>query len=296
MSAHALPRHDAGAMRPARMLADFLRDGALVVDGFVDPGRCDELVRHARALASAHAGSDRPVFSTRTHAHAAERAFVESAAKVHAFQEEEATDADGRLRVDPARAVNKIGHALHDLHPAFAALSRGPTFERMLRLLGLADPLLIQSMLIYKQPGIGGEVRWHQDATFLNTEPITVTGLWLALEDATLDNGCLWLRPGAHRGPLRALFADTGAGLALETLDEDPWPAGEGMPIEAPAGTLVALHGLAPHRSDWNRSDRSRVAYALHAVDRRARYPASNWLQRPARLPARGYEVRTAMG
>ncbi len=292
MSARALPRHQAGAMRPARMLADFLRDGALVVERFIDPGRCADLTRHAEALARTLASADQPVFSTRTHAHSGERTFVESAAAVHVFHEEEAVDEDGRLRVEPARAVNKIGHALHDLDPLFAALSRAPALERMLRLLGLADPLLIQSMLIYKQPGIGGEVRWHQDATFLNTDPITVTGLWLALEDATVDNGCLWLRPGAHRGPLRALFADDGEGLALETLDARPWPAGDAVPVEAPAGTLIALHGLAPHRSDANRSSGSRVAYALHAVDRQARYPASNWLQRPADRPARGFEAR----
>ena len=54
-----------------------------------------------------------------------------------------------------------------------------------------------------QQPRIGGEVVWHQDASFLITAPHSVVGFWWALEDATRDNGCLWVEPGGHRGPLR---------------------------------------------------------------------------------------------
>ena len=60
---------------------------------------------------------------------------------------------------------------------------------------------------IFKQPGVGGSVTSHQDATFLRTEPEqTVVGLWLALDDATVDNGCLWLRNRSHFEPLRRVF------------------------------------------------------------------------------------------
>ena len=77
--------------------------------------------------------------------------------------------------------------------------------------LGLADALVLQSMYIFKQPGIGGEVGCHQDATFLYTDPMTVTGFWFAIEDATLENGCLWAAPGGHRhGGLRQVFKRAG--------------------------------------------------------------------------------------
>ncbi len=66
------------------------------------------------------------------------------------------------------------------------------------------------TMYIFKQPGIGGEVRWHQDATFFDSDPVTVTTFWFALEDATVDNGCLWADPGGHRGPLRERFLRDG--------------------------------------------------------------------------------------
>ncbi|KAI3738378.1 hypothetical protein L2E82_28407 [Cichorium intybus] len=64
----------------------------------------------------------------------------------------------------------------------------------ILHSLGYKRPVIIQSMYILKQPGIGGEVVPHQDNSFLYTEPQTCTGLWLALEDATIVNGCLCTR------------------------------------------------------------------------------------------------------
>jgi phytanoyl-CoA hydroxylase len=71
-------------------------------------------------------------------------------------------------------------------------------------------------MYIFKQPGIGGEVRWHQDATYFDTDPISVTTFWFALEDATLDNGCMWAEPGGHRGPMRERFLRNGDELRME--------------------------------------------------------------------------------
>ncbi len=99
-------------------------------------------------------------------------------------------------------------------------------------------------MYIFKQPLIGGEVGCHQDATFLYTDPMTVTGFWFAIEDATLDNGCLWAAPGGHRGPLRQVFKRnaTNDGTVFEPLDDTPLPA------PPPAGdTLGAARGAGRH-------------------------------------------------
>ena len=73
-----------------------------------------------------------------------------------------------------------------------------------------------------------------------------------------------------------------------DELDASPWPAEEPVAIEVRRGTLVVLHGLLPHASSANRSDRPRHAYALHLIDRRAAYSADNWLQRP-NFPLRGF-------
>ncbi|MBL8328493.1 MAG: phytanoyl-CoA dioxygenase family protein, partial [Rubrivivax sp.] len=230
---------------------------------------------------------------TRDRARLADAALIASAAEVRCFFEEEAVDAEGRLQVDRRRAINKIGHALHDRDPVFDRFSRDPRLAALVHELGLAEPQLWQSMLIFKQPRIGGEVTWHQDASFLATEPQSVLGLWFALEDASLDNGCLWVEPGGHRGPLRERFVrdeHEPDRLRMEALDATPWPdTAHARPLPVPAGTLVVLHGLLPHYSAPNRSPVSRMAYTLHVTDGRARYDARNWLQRGPSQPVRGF-------
>ena len=149
-------------------------------------------------------------------------------------------------------------------------------------------------MYIFKQPHIGGEVGCHQDATFLYTEPLSVVGFWFAIEDATLENGCLWVQPGGHRGPLRQRFERAGTTErrrhAVRAARRHA-AAGTARQVSCrsrrPAGTLVVLDGLLPHWSDVNRSATSRHAYSLHCIEGAARYPASNWLQRPASMPLR---------
>ena len=147
-------------------------------------------------------------------------------------------------------------------------------------------------MIIVKPPRIGGEVTCHQDSTFLFTEPESCIGFWFALEDATLENGCLWAIPGAHHGSLKARFRERDGALITETLDPTPWPTDQKIPLEAPAGTLVVLHGRLPHLSEANRSPASRFAYTLHLIDGTARYAPDNWLRRAPDMPLRGFNAR----
>jgi phytanoyl-CoA hydroxylase len=264
-------------------LGSYARDGFLVVKDFLSVADCDALqARAAELVAGFDPGPARTIFSTRDQGHASDAYFQESGGAIRFFFEEEATDQP------PARALNKIGHALHDLDPVFERVSRLPAIAALARALGMSRPLPLQSMYLFKQPRIGGEVAWHQDATYLYTEPSTVTGLWIALDDADRDNGCLIALPGGHRGPLRQRFRRAGARLVTETLDGTPWPDVPPVALEAPRGTLVVLHGMLPHASAPNRSDRPRHAYALHLIDGAAKYASDNWLQRPT-LPLRGF-------
>ncbi len=264
-------------------LAAYQRDGYLVLPDFLSPADCDALqARAAELVEGFDPGPVRTAFSTRDQGHAKARYFRESGEAIRFFFEEEATDQPAAL------ALNKIGHALHDLDPVFDKISRQPKVAALARDLGLAEPLLLQSMYLFKQPQIGGEVGWHQDATYLHTVPSTVTGLWIALDDADRDNGCLMALRGAHRGPLRQRFHEKDDELITSTLDPAPWPATEPVALEARRGTLVVLHGLLPHASAPNRSDRPRAAYSLHLIDGRAEYSPDNWLQRPD-LPLRGF-------
>jgi phytanoyl-CoA hydroxylase len=132
--------------------------------------------------------------------------FLRSATRVHGFLEAEAIDEHGSLRVPRAYALNKLGHALHDHLPAFNKLARSAITRAAFTAGGFSEAEIDQSMVIFKPPHIGGDVQWHQDATYLRTTPSRVLGVWFALEDATKENGCLWMAPGQHRSPLRERY------------------------------------------------------------------------------------------
>jgi phytanoyl-CoA hydroxylase len=271
--------------------ASYQRDGYLVLPGFKSDAEIAALRARAPQLVDGFdPGQGSAIFTTQNQATATDDYFLRSDNTIRCFFEEQAFDGQGRLRQDKSLSINKIGHALHDLDPVFDRFSRGPQLASLARDLGLFDALIWQSMYIFKQPGIGGEVRWHQDATFFDTTPISVTTFWFALEDATIDNGCLWVEPGGHRGPLRERFVRHGDDIRMEKLDDTPWPGDSvAVPLEAKAGSLVCFHGLLPHYSAPNRSPLSRHAYTLHATDGRTRYSPRNWIQRDAAFPARGF-------
>lgn len=251
--------------------------------GAHEPGRPDR-----RRLRRRH----RLDFSTKDRTRTSDEYFLASGDQISCFFEADAFDDSGTLRRAQAQSINKIGHALHDLDPTFDAFSRQPAIADPAASIGFRDPRLLQSMYLFKSPHIGGEVTCHQDSTFLATQPLSVVGFWVALQDATIENGCLWAQPGGHRTPLRQSFRRAGAGTEFETLDDTPLPepgGGDLVPIEATRGTLVLLHGTLPHWSDVNRSARSRHAYTVHVIEGDAHYPAENWLQRRPDMALRGF-------
>jgi phytanoyl-CoA hydroxylase len=270
------------------------RDGFLVVPGFADARDCQELMDRALHYVEAFDPTEyRSVFQTDEQTRTSDDWFLSSGGVVRCFLEAEAVDDDGNLIGPKMGSVNKIGHALHDLDDAFDRFSRNPDLAAVAADVSLRNPKLLQSMYIFKNARIGGEVTCHQDATFLYTNPITCTGFWFAIEDATLENGCLWAIPGGHRTALEKRFvrndpADDHAGTSFE-VHTAPITTDGAVPLEAPAGTLVVLHGLLPHFSGPNRSDKKRDAYSLHVIDGDAEYPAENWLQRGPDQPLRGF-------
>jgi phytanoyl-CoA hydroxylase len=265
-------------------------DGFVVIEGFKSAADVAELRERAAAIVDAFDPAEASgIFSTQNNERSDDY-FLDSGSTVRCFFEEEAFDANGELKQAKALSINKIGHAMHDLDPVFERFSHGPELAAVVRQAGIADPRVYQSMYIFKQPHIGGEVRWHQDAPFFWTEPQSVITLWFALERADRNNGCLWAQRGGHRTPLRERYVVENRAGKMIPLDDTPWPAqDDAEPIEVESGTLVVFHGSLPHYSAPNRSNASRHAYTLHVVDGNARYAPENWIQRAASFPAVGF-------
>jgi phytanoyl-CoA hydroxylase len=278
-------------MRNNRLKNDYRQNGFAVLEAVIPPAALDSIRDAASQIVDDFdIDQHRTVFSTADRDRGRDRYFMESAEAVHCFLEEDAVDEKGRLIRPKELAINKIGHAMHDLVPAFTAFCRQALLANVIHDIGYSSPLLWQTMYIFKQPHIGGEVRWHQDASYLNTDPPCVTGLWVAIEDANRDNGCLWVQPGGHRSPLREIYEVDRSSLQgeLRALDDAPWPRGhEALAVEVPAGSLVIFNDRMPHYSSQNLSDRSRHAFTMHVAESGSSWSAKNWLQRPKLEPFR---------
>lgn len=285
MSEESLPRFDASSLEglSPEMRQAYDSDGVLVLEGLVPGEACASLMqRMGTILDEFDPAEHNTVFSTLSNAQGQEQYFLDSGRDIRFFFEDGARDEQGHLKADFRSSLNKVGHALHDLDPEFNAFSRQPAYRSIAAGLGFAQPLLLQSMYIFKPPHIGGEVICHQDSSYLWTEPQSCAGLWLALEDATVENGCLWGLPGMHKEARpRSRYRRPEGGSAADdlVLDDQPWPVEECVPLEAARGTLVVFDGQFPHRSGANRSDKSREAYVVHLIDGGCDYPESNWLR-----------------
>jgi phytanoyl-CoA hydroxylase len=272
-------------------LHEYRDRGFLVLEGFASGEECYELRERAEGLIREFDPSEVvSIFSTHEQSRVADDYFLTSGDKIRFFFEENAFNPDGTLKHQKEKSINKIGHALHDLDPAFQEFSRSEKVKQLASAIGFADALLLQSMYIFKQPNIGGEVTCHQDSTFLYTEPVDIVGLWFALEDATVENGCLWAIPGGHRQRLKSRWVRTPEKkMKFEVFDEAPWPEDQLVPLEVSKGSLILLHGMLPHRCFENRSAQSRHAYTVHLIHAGAKYPEDNWLQRADSMPPRGF-------
>ncbi|KAJ7725856.1 phytanoyl-CoA dioxygenase [Mycena maculata] len=281
----------------------FHRNGYLVIRGFVSPEDVATLLARSKTLLQDFSLEDHPLtkFTTSDGGHVGDAYFLESGCQIRYFLEEDAV-VDGKLMRPKDKAVNKIGHALHELDPAFRkvtlenermrALVRDLQFHR--------DPVALQSMVITKQPQIGksrGKVGEHNDSTFLYTDPPSALGFWIALEQCTASNGALSFLPGSHlTAPITKRFVRVpGGGTGFEPLVSTE--VAEQVAAQSKAasdsyiletcepGDLVLIHGSVLHKSERNTSDRTRFAYTFHMIDSHATYDEKNWLQPTPAMP-----------
>ncbi|KAL9114676.1 MAG: hypothetical protein Q9227_001354 [Pyrenula ochraceoflavens] len=302
-------------LTPAQV-AQFNSDGYLLLPEYLSLETCADLLSVTRKMLADFPLKDHPMtrFSTDEKDHIGDDYFLTSNDKIRFFFEEDAFSSSGELTKPKEQAINKIGHFLHVLSPEFAQISYtghiGARNAAIAKDLGFRDPRILQSMVICKQPEIGGAVPPHQDSTFLYTDPPSAVGFWIALEDATVKNGCLSFAKGSHkRSPVKSRFVRKANGemgtTFLDVSEENAaWPRGiekdnttgknftENYTLgEVKAGTLVLIHGNLLHKSERNLSEKSRFIYTFHMIEGPEAlsddglgwtYDDRNWLQPPA--------------
>ncbi|XP_024237781.1 phytanoyl-CoA dioxygenase domain-containing protein 1 isoform X1 [Oncorhynchus tshawytscha] len=276
----------------------YQEDGYLILDGLLSPAECDELRLRMGEIVDRMDVPEhcRIQFSTnhdeqlKTQMQGNADYFITSGDKIRFFFEKGVFDDKGDFTVPKERSLNKIGHALHAYEPLYKTATHSPKIQGIAKKLGLKSPVILQSMYIFKQPGIGGEVTPHQDATFLHTEPLgRVMGVWIALEDATLDNGCLWFIPGSHNNGITRRMVRTPEGtypltdfVGREATYDDKLF----IPAPVKKGGVVLIEGEVVHKSEQNASEKSRHVYTFHIMEsQETKWNPENWLQPTEDLP-----------
>lgn len=184
----------------------------------------------------------------------------------HGLQFEAAapSDIDRRPAAEKLRWIRKL-MTFVDYDPRLHAVAYDPQLLGVLRRLMDDEPVLFQSMALLKPPGVGTEKPWHQDCAYFDVPPdCGVVGVWIALDPATVENGCMHVLPGTHRpGPVLHWQRRD-----WQICDTDVARDGQ-VAVPLPPGGALLFSGLLHHGTPPNRSDKPRRALQYHYQPRR---------------------------
>ena len=187
-----------------------------------------------------------------------------------------------------------MGCGVHKI-PQFHDLTHAAFHRAIAKSLGYSDPRITQSQIIAKIAGVGGEIVPHQDGCVGFTDPPSGLTFWYALEDTTLENGCLCVAQGSHlTTPLKQRLVKSDNGVpqfkdlpaplwardSLKSEVELEQPEYEYQALEVKKGALVLFHGNLIHRSAANESDKNRIAYTFSIVGATLDSPSDLYMKR----------------
>ena len=192
--------------------------------------------------------------------------------------------------------IARLGCGIHQHLPLFRQFTHSAFHRFITKLLNYTTPLITQSQLITKPAHVGSRINPHQDGCSSFTDPPSALTFWYALEDASLENGCLSVAPGSHlTEPLKERLANGTEGGRPEfiQLRKPVWATTfvyrslgphqpieyEYLPLEVKKGTLILCHGNLMHASGANRSDKDRMAYLFTIIDGSADCTADAYLR-----------------
>ena len=221
----------------------YRRDGYLVVRGVLDHGHVDACLSALAALASDPALE--PGQSSTT------SAFI-------ALE----TGAVAATAADRADLIRKYGN-FTDTSPALLRAAMSARLHAVLDALMGQGRVLLQEMALVKPPRISGDKPWHQDAAyFRGSDPNLMFGVWIALDPATRENGCMEVIPGSHlRGPAPHVPAED---INLCTIRPDLIRLDDRVALPMEPGDVLIFHSLVHHYTAANRSNQRRRALQFH--------------------------------
>jgi len=166
-------------------------------------------------------------------------------------------------------------HFPHKISPVIKAFLSQKNIVKVLESIVSPNVKCMQSMLFIKGPGKAGQA-WHQDEYFIPTRDKSLVGAWIAIDDATIDNGCLWIIPGSHKvGYIMPRIENNNNEYAdVDTVDISNYSHDKIIPVEVKSGSVVFFNGYLLHSSLRNKSkDHFRTALVNHYMSAESMLP-----------------------